>query len=95
MMKPMLISLLSPATWVWSTNCTNSVPGAANSSCSSYPVYVNPAFNETSMTVGTPNNTYIGTVSAGGYTSEATLVNVSTPCLGGLINNPVLCFNGL
>lgn len=32
--KPMLVSLLGPASWVWSTNCTNSVPGALSTDCS-------------------------------------------------------------
>lgn len=93
--QPMLISLLGPATWVWSTNCTNSLPDAANSSCASSPVGVNPAFNFSTMVLSDPAPTYLGLVSGGGYSSEATSVNISTPCLGGLINNPNLCFSGL
>jgi len=43
--KPMLISLLGPASWVWSTNCTNSVPGAQGTNCSASPLYLDPSFN--------------------------------------------------
>jgi hypothetical protein len=32
--------------------------------------------------------TYLGNVTGGGFTTEATSVNISTPCIGGLINNP-------
>lgn len=47
------------------------------------------------MTLGSPSPTYLGLVSAGGYSAYSTGVNISTPCLGGLINNPNLCFGGL
>ena len=47
------------------------------------------------MVLSDPAPTYLGLVSGGGYSSEATSVNISTPCLGGLINNPNLCFSGL
>ena len=42
---PMLVSLLGNNTWVWSNNCTNSVPGATNSSCAAPPVSVSPLFD--------------------------------------------------
>lgn len=39
--------------------------------------------------------TYLGNVTGGGFTTEATSVNISTPCIGGLINNPNMCFDFL
>ena len=39
--------------------------------------------------------TYLGNVTGGGFTTEATSVNISTPCIGGLINNPNYCFDFL
>lgn len=92
----MLVSLLGNNTWVWSNNCTNNVPGATNSSCAAPPVSVSPLFNQTSMTNTTASmGTYLGNVTGGGFLAEATSVNISTPCIGGLINNPNKCFDFL
>ena len=55
--QPMLISLVGPATWVWSNNCTSYVTGV-NASCSASPVGVSPAFNNNTQTVASFNQTY-------------------------------------
>jgi len=92
---PMLVSLLGSASWVWSANCTNSVPGALTPSCSSAPVGVLPVFDNNTMTVGGSPQSYLGLVSSGGYSAYSTKVNISTPCIQGLINNPVVCYDNL
>lgn len=92
---PFLLSLLGPATWVWSTNCTNSVPGAQNTSCAASPVGLNPVFNATNMTVNGSSETYLGLQSVGGFTSYATQINISTPCIQGKLSEPLACFDQL
>jgi len=40
------------------------------------------------------NGTYLGQVSGGGFQSEATKVDISTPCINGKsINRPNACFD--
>ena len=46
------------------------------------PLYLNPNFNEAVYNAG-PNSTYLGNVTIGGYTTQATLINMNEICLTG------------
>ena len=78
----MLTSLTTPTNLFWSTNCTNVFYFNEPGTCQYYPLYLNPNFNEAQYNAG-PNSTYLGNVTIGGYTTEATLINMNQICFSG------------
>ncbi len=78
----MLTSLTTPTNLFWSTNCTNMFYFSGFGYCMYYPLYLNPNFNEAQYNAG-PNSTYLSNVTIGGYTTQATLINMNEICLVG------------
>ena len=75
----MLTSLTAPTNIFWSTNCTT----YNGSSCFSSPFYLDANFYEATYNAG-PNSTYLSNVTIGGYSTQATLINMREICLTGI-----------
>ncbi len=79
----MLTSLTAPTNIFWSTNCTNPLYNGYDAGpCNGYPLYLDPNFNEATYNAG-PNSTYLSNVTIGGYSTQATLINMREICLTG------------
>jgi hypothetical protein len=78
---PILIGLANPATFVWTTNCTQYLnEGAAT--CNQQPTFLNPWFDISSMaTTSRLNTSYTWTTGTGGFLYNSTAVEIINPCL--------------
>lgn len=78
----MLTSLTATTNLFWSQNCTNFFYFNLTGYCSYGPLYLNPNFNEQTYNSG-PNSTYLSNVTIGGYTTQATFINMNELCVNG------------